>query len=141
MSALPPLTDLIHHRGPALLLERVIDLTPEHCVAQAQVEAGAWYLQDDGTAPAWLALEWMAQTAAAFSGFRHRQAGRPARIGFLLGTRSFEALVPAFHAGQAYEVEAVALFLDDDGLGAFDCAVRQAGQTLARARLKAIEQP
>ncbi len=141
MSAFPPLTDLLHHRGPALLLEQVLDLSPEHCVALARVEAGAWYLQEDGAAPAWLALEWMAQTAAAFSGHRHLQAGRSPRIGFLLGTRSFEALVPTFPSGQAYEVEAVAVFLDEDGLGAFDCAVRQAGQTLARARLKAIEQP
>lgn len=110
-------------------------------MARVCPEPGAWYLQPDGTTPAWVGLEWMAQAASAFSGHRHRLAGREPRIGFLLGTRSFEALVPAFPAGVELEVEAEAIFLDDSGLGAFTCVVRRSGEILARARLKAIETP
>ncbi len=38
-------------------------------------------------------------------------------------------------------IKAEALFLDDSGPGAFTCEVRHKGETLARARLKAIETP
>jgi predicted hotdog family 3-hydroxylacyl-ACP dehydratase len=133
--------DLLLHRPPALLLDRLLELSPTHCIALARVEPGAWYLQADGTAPAWLGLEWMAQAASAFSGQRHRLAGRAPRIGFLLGTRRFEALVPTFPVGAELEVVAEAIFLDDTGPAAFACEVRHAGATLARARLKAIEMP
>ena len=128
MSA-PQVTDLILHRGPALLLERILEVSPTRCIASVRLEPGAWYLQAD------------AQAAAAFSGHRHREAGREPRLGFLLGTRSYEALVPAFPVGLELEVEAEALFLDDSGPGAFTCEVRHKGETLARARLKAIETP
>ena len=141
MSALPRVTDLIPHRGPAVLLDRILDVSPTRCLARVRLEPGAWYLQADGTVPAWVGLEWMAQAAAAFSGHRHRLAGREPRIGFLLGTRSYEALVPQFPVGSNLEVEAEVLFLDDSGPGAFTCAVRHKGETLARARLKAIETP
>ncbi len=141
MSTFPPVGDLISHRPPALLLERILALSTTRCVALVRVEPGAWYLQEDGTAPAWIGLEWMAQAASAFSGHRHRLAGRAPRIGFLLGTRSYEALVPSFPVGLELEVEAEAIFLDDTGLSAFTCAVRRSGETLARARLKAIETP
>ena len=131
MSA-PQVTDLILHRGPAVLLESILEVSPTRCIASVRLEPGAWYLQADGTAPAWVGLEWMAQAAAAFSGHRHREAGREPRLGFL---------VPAFPVGLELEVEAEALFLDDSGPGAFTCEVRHKGETLARARLKAIETP
>ena len=141
MSPFPPIAELLSHRPPALLLERILELSSTRCVALVRIEPGAWYLQADGSAPAWVGLEWMAQAASAFSGHRHRLAGREPRIGFLLGTRSFEALVPSFPVGMELEVEAEAIYLDETGLSAFTCEVRHSGETLARARLKAIETP
>lgn len=129
------------HHPPALLLDRILALSATRCVALVRVAPGAWYLQADGTAPAWLGLEWMAQAASAYSGHRHRLAGRAPRIGFLLGTRLYESLVPSFQVGLELEVEVEAIFLDDTGLSAFACEVRHSGETLARARLKAIETP
>ncbi len=141
MSALPGLRDLLLHRPPALLLDRILEVSADRCVALARVEAGAWYLQADGSAPAWLGLEWMAQAASALSGHRHRLAGRAPRIGFLLGTRSYEAEVPSFPVGSELEVVAEVFFLDEGGASAFSCEVRHSGGTLVRARLKAIELP
>ena len=141
MTTFPPITDLLPHRAPSLLLDRILELSPTRCVALVRVEPGAWYLQADGTAPAWVGLEWMAQAASAFSGHRHRLAGRAPRIGFLLGTRSYEVLVASFLVGTELEVEAEAIYLDETGLSAFTCEVRHSGETVARARLKAIETP
>lgn len=141
MTTFPPITDLLPHRAPSLLLDRILELSPTRCVALVRVEPGAWYLQADGTAPGWLGLEWMAQAASAFSGNRHRLAGRAPRIGFLLGTRSYEVLVASFLVGTELEVEAEAIYLDETGLSAFTCEVRHSGETVARARLKAIETP
>ena len=132
---------LLPHRGPSLLLRRILEVSEEHCLARVRVEPGAWYLDDRGGAPAWLALEWMAQAASAFSGHRHLQAGRAPRVGFLLGTRHFETKVPTFPAGAEFEVEARLIFIDEAGPSAFSCQVRSGGETLARAKLKAVEVP
>jgi predicted hotdog family 3-hydroxylacyl-ACP dehydratase len=140
-AALPHPEALLPHRGPSQLLERMLDVSDVHCRAAVRVEAGAWYLDERGEAPAWLALEWMAQTASAFSGHLHLAAGRAPRIGFLLGTRRFEAVLAAFPAGETFEVEARLLFRDDAGPSAFACEVRRGTEILARATLKAVETP
>ncbi|WP_257307149.1 hypothetical protein [Geothrix campi] len=132
---------LLPHRGPSLLLRRILEISDEHCLARVRVEPGAWYLDERGCAPAWLALEWMAQAASAFSGNRHLQAGGAPRIGFLLGSRRFETTVPVFPVGSEFEVEAKLIFLDEAGPSAFACRVGNGAETLARATLKAIEVP
>ena len=141
MSLLPEVSELILHRGSSQLLDRILDLSDTRCLACVHIAPGAWYLQEDGTAPAWVGLEWMAQAASAFSGHRHRLAGREPRIGFLLGTRSYEAHVPSFPVEVELQVEATVFFVDEAGPSAFTCEVRHKGETLARARLKAIETP
>ncbi|WP_257312820.1 ApeP family dehydratase [Geothrix fuzhouensis] len=132
---------LLPHRGPSLLLDRILERSDEHCLARVRVAPGAWYLDERGEAPAWVALEWMAQAASAFSGSRHLRAGRAPRVGFLLGTRRFETVVPAFPVGTEFEVEARLIFIDDLGPSAFACLVRDGADILARATLKAIEVP
>jgi len=132
---------LLPHRTLSLLLCRILEISEEHCLARARVEQDAWYLDERGEAPAWIALEWMAQAASAFSGNRHLQAGRAPRIGFLLGTRRFETTVPTFPPGTELEVQARLIFLDEAGPSAFSCQVRKGAEILARATLKAIEVP
>jgi predicted hotdog family 3-hydroxylacyl-ACP dehydratase len=133
--------ELLPHRGPALLLRSIVAVSDTHCLASVHVEAGAWYLDGHGSAPAWLALEWMAQAASAFSGHRNLLAGGAPRLGFLLGARRFAASVPFFAVGTDLEVEAQAIYLDEAGLGAFRCEVRRRAEILAHATLKAIEIP
>ena len=142
MSQVQPVPEtLLPHRGPSLLLGGIQELSEEHCRARVRVEPDAWYLNERGEAPAWIALEWMAQAASAFSGYRHHQAGRAPRVGFMLGTRRFETMVPAFPAGAEFEVEARLIFIDEAGPSAFACLVQDGAETLARATLKAIEVP
>ena len=129
------------HRGPAVLLDEILVAEDERCVARHRVEAGARHLDGEGRLPAWVGLELMALTAAAFSGRRHTLSGRPVRVGYLLGTRSFAALEPAFPAGTELEIEARVRFLDESGPSAFDCEIRREGILVATATLKAIEQP
>lgn len=134
-----PIEPLLPHRGPAILLDGLSEVFEDGCIARAQVREDARLLDDRGELPAWVGLELMAQAAAAFSGHRNTLSGRPVRVGYLLGTRSFTAAGPAFPVGTELEIEARVLFLDDAGPSAFRCEIRRAGQTVATATLKAIE--
>ena len=136
-----PVEPLLPHRGTAIILDGLKAIMEDGCIAVARVREGAWYLDDQGLMPAWVGLEMMAQAASAFSGHRNALSGRPVRVGYLLGTRSFTATGPAFPVGTDLEIEARVLFLDESGPSAFHCEIRRSGQVVATATLKAIELP
>lgn len=133
---------LIPHRGPAVLVHELREWREEGCVVLARIPSDHPHLDSDGRLPAWAGLELMAQAASVFSGERHLRAGRPIRIGYLLGTRSYACEADSFPAGAELEIEVRVRFMDEEGgPSAFDCVLRQNSRVQARATLKAIETP
>jgi len=130
----------VPHRGAMNLLDDV-----EHCddltiVARVRVPAGGLFQGADGV-PAWVGIEYMAQAVAAWSGARARTGGGSPRIGYLLGSRRYEAAVPAFEVGAELRVFASCELMGDNGLGMFDCRIEQGGRVLASGRLSVFEPP
>lgn len=136
-----PVEPLLPHRGPAVVLKGLKAISDEGCLAFATVGDGLFCTDSEGRMPAWAGLELMAQAASAFSGHRNTLSGRPVRVGYLLGTRSFTAVVPSFPPGTELEIEVRVLFLDESGPSAFACEIRCDGRPVAAATLKAIEAP
>jgi predicted hotdog family 3-hydroxylacyl-ACP dehydratase len=130
----------VPHRGAMSLLETV-----EHCddlsiVARVRVPADGLFADADGV-PSWVGIEYMAQAVAAWSGARTRGGGGSPRIGYLLGSRRYEATVAAFEAGAELQVFAQCELMGDNGLGMFDCRITQDGRVLASGRLSVFEPP
>jgi predicted hotdog family 3-hydroxylacyl-ACP dehydratase len=84
----PPVEALIPHRGPARLLERIVERSEHGLVALAAVPADSPVVAAGG-APALLALEMAAQAAAALAALERggEQTGEP-RPGYLVGARN-----------------------------------------------------
>ena len=119
--------------------------TVEHCdeqgiVARVRVPAGGLFADADGV-PSWVGIEYMAQAVAAWSGARARAGGGSPRIGYLLGSRRYEATVATFAIGAELQVSAQCELLGDNGLGMFDCRIAQDGRVLASGRLSVFEPP
>jgi len=130
----------VPHRGPLSLLDQV-----EHCdehgiEARVRVPAGGVFNGDDGV-PAWVGIEYMAQAVAAWSGARARTAGGSPKIGYLLGSRRYEAMVPVFDVGADLRVLAQCELMGENGLGMFDCRIEQGGRVVASGRLSVYEPP
>lgn len=139
---LPPVEGLIAHRGNMLLLDRLLHADNETCVAEYVPQADCWYSAADGDMPAWIGIELMAQTIAAYVGLQKHASGLPPKQGVLLGTRSYKATVPSYAVGIALRVEARVSFRDESGLGAFECTICPAGkpeEVLATSMLKVYE--
>ena len=79
---------LVPQRGPALLLETVLDSSDESIVALGRVPFESPFLRA-GMAPCFLGLELMAQAAGAFDALRRGRDEPSARseIGYLVGIR------------------------------------------------------
>ena len=114
---------ILPHRGTMLLLDGVSACTDETLTAYASVRADAWYVDADGAMPAWIGIELMAQAISAHVALLAMRAGGQARPGVLLGSRRYEAHIPAYARGARLRIEVKELLRGDEGHGAYECSI------------------
>jgi predicted hotdog family 3-hydroxylacyl-ACP dehydratase len=129
-----PIEELLPHAGNMILLDAVREADQERIVCSRRVDAGGLFNTADGSLPAWVGVELMAQSVAAWAGWQAKHEQRPVRLGFLLGTRHYHCDVDAFPSGSELVIEAVRNFHDDHGMGVFACRIDAPG-VHAEARL------
>src|SRR5437870_2301414 len=95
--------DLVPHSGSMLLLDAVLDATAESLRAQVTIRPDSMFCGAEGVG-AWVGIEYMAQAVAAHAGHLGLENKEPVRIGFLLGSRRYEATCPSFSIGSVLQV-------------------------------------
>lgn len=135
-----PIADLIPHSGDMSLIDEVVAFGAEEVETRLVVRPGGLFSQDDGSLPAFVGVELMAQTIAAYAGCHARQAGKPVELGFLLGTRRYECNVERFPTGCELRLKAIRSLQDDNGMGVFECHLDGPG-IHAEARLNVFQPP
>lgn len=135
-----PIAELIPHAADMILLDRVLRFGDEDIETALCVRPGGLFSQADGSLPAWVGIELMAQSIAAYAGCQARLAGAPVELGFLLGTRKYECNVEHFPAGAELHIHATRSLQDDNGMGVFECQLRGPGIE-AMARLNVFRPP
>ena len=135
-----PIAELLPHAGDMILLDEVLGFAAEEVTTRLRVRPGGLFNRADGSLPAWVGVELMAQSIAAYAGCHARQAGAPVELGFLLGTRSFRCNVEAFPAGVELQIHAIRSLQDDNGMGVFECHLNGPG-IQAEARLNVFRPP
>jgi predicted hotdog family 3-hydroxylacyl-ACP dehydratase len=130
--------NFIPHRSTMRLIDRLVEVDDEHAVVEAEVPHDGMFVHD-GQMPAYLAIEQMAQSIAAWAGARAVAAGRPVPLGFLLGTRRMELQRDNLPSGTRLTMRVQCELLAANGLGMFDCEVHSAGELVARAKLSVFE--
>lgn len=99
-----PLAELLPHQGRALLLDRMEESDDSSACGIVRIGAGSWLRRPDGSVPAWVGLEYMAQCIAAHEGYRARRDGRELQPGFLVRARSVRFRRVAFVPGDVLRV-------------------------------------
>lgn len=132
------LPQVLPHGPSMLLLDRLVGYEPEALTCELTVRPDSRFCDGRGV-PAWVGLEYMAQTLGAFTGVARLQQGKPIQLELLLGTRSYDSRVDAFPVGSTLTVRARLLFWDPDGLCAFACEVREGSRVLATSEVKGFE--
>lgn len=135
-----PIAELIPHAVDMILIDEVVSFGAEDIETRLTVRPGGLFNQEDGSLPAWVGVELMAQSIAAYAGCQARQAGLPVELGFLLGTRKFECNVERFPAGTELRIRALRSLQDDNGMGVFECQLSGPGIE-AFARLNVFRPP
>lgn len=123
---LPDIRELVPHAGPMVLLDRVVSVGDDMLCAEVGIKAQSLFCDGQGVG-AWVGIEYMAQAVAAFAGYEARQRGDVVRVGFLLGSRRYECACPAFAVGRTLHVHVQRTLQSENGLGAFECRIEDAG--------------
>lgn len=113
--------DIMPHDGKMMLLDAVLEYDQESLTASVTVRNDGMF-GDGKTIPAWIGIEYMAQTIAAHGGMMCYLAGKPINLGFLLGTRRYNCNISNFTVGTHLIVK-VQRLITDQGLGVFTCRI------------------
>jgi predicted hotdog family 3-hydroxylacyl-ACP dehydratase len=124
--------------GDIILLDAIRDWGEDWLEARVEHRQPSLMSNPDGSVPNWVGLEYMAQAIGALAGIRNLQAGLGKRIGFLLGTRRYQASSDRFEPGEAVTIRVDELFCDADNLGVFDCEIHS-DRLLAKASIKMLQ--
>lgn len=135
-----PLAELLPHAGDMILIDAIERFDDEQIFTRLTVKPDGLFNLPDGSLPAWVGVELMAQSVAAFAGCHARRKGNPPELGFLLGTRKFECNVEAFPVGSELTVHGIRSLEDDNGMGVFECHIHGDG-IHASARLNVYRPP
>jgi predicted hotdog family 3-hydroxylacyl-ACP dehydratase len=125
----PSLEQLLPHRAPMILLDRVLCSEPDFLDALVTIRAESLFLKN-GAVPAWVGVEYMAQTCACFAGMQAHARGEAARVGFLLGARDYRSLVSGFELGASLRVRAWPVHREEGGLSVMECQIYRSEQVL-----------
>ena len=139
-----PLEDLLPHRPPMVLIDGVesFDAAAMRLVARVTIREDQLFYVEGGV-PNWVAIEYMAQAAAALVGYHDKLLApdRPVRPGLMLGTRKLDLRLARFEAGKTYHIMAENVFNDADA-ASFACRIEdETGETVATATLNAYRPP
>jgi predicted hotdog family 3-hydroxylacyl-ACP dehydratase len=104
--ALPPVSEILPHHGRAALLDRVESHDAEETCCAVEIDGSAWLHRAEGTVPAWVGMEYMAQCIAAHEGCIAYREGRTLEPGFLVRARRVRFHHPAYRPGEVLRVRA-----------------------------------
>lgn len=140
---LPEVRDIgavMPHGGTMLLIDRLLAHDEDSVSVELRVAADGLFHVDGGI-PSYVGIEYMAQAVACWAGCRARRRGLAPPIGFLLGTRRYDCIVPLFASGSLLRVEARREILGENGLGVFACRILEGERVLATANVSVFEPP
>ncbi len=119
----PNIEQLIPHRGPMRLIDRMVATSEDSMSVEARIHPSCAFAIAGGGIPSYVGLEMMAQAICAYDGLRRFKMGLRPSVGFLLGCRKYVARQPYLAAGSVLTITARMVFNDGD-MASFDCFIR-----------------
>ena len=124
----PPLEQLLPHQSPMILIDRLIAANEQEGTCEVTVTPQSMFLEASGV-PAFVGIEYMAQSIAAYGGYQAYLAHEPIAVGLLLGTRRLELYCQFFELGQTLRIHVVPVWGKHELLR-FRCTITSAAGTL-----------
>lgn len=115
-------SELVPHSGKMLLIDKVLDFGEEWLIAQIIIKKDSMFCEN-GSVPALVGIEYMAQSIAAFAGKNDKLEEKNPTIGLLLGSRKYVSNVEEFPIGITLIIHVEQIYFENGGLGVFKCKI------------------
>ena len=116
--------DVVPHDHPMILIDSIQSYAETTAVCQVKItEDVNFYDSALNGVPAYVGVEYMAQSIAAFANANERDQGKEVALGFLVSSRKYQASEPVFKLGEELTVNVERLYKEDNGLSVFDCQI------------------
>jgi predicted hotdog family 3-hydroxylacyl-ACP dehydratase len=123
-----PVLDLIPQALPMALLDRTVSISGEAYESEVTIRADSLF-SDGEKVPAWIGVEYMAQSIAAFAGASALKEGGRVKAGFLLGTREYHVKTPYFKVGMRLLIHVKKVVHEPSGLSVVECRLTASGDS------------
>ncbi len=136
MNALPPITSLIPHRPPMLLVDEVVSHEGLTVVCRTTIREDMPFVKE-GEVPMLLALELFAQSAASLVSLLASRGGAPLTSGAILGSRHLSLHAGPRKVGDVLEVrceEKMAMGVTAQ----IECVMTRAGEVVAEGSINVM---
>ena len=131
---------VVPHEHPMILIDQLLSYDDISASCQVTINANSnFYNSDKQSVPSFVAIEYMAQSIAAFANANEKDKGGEIAIGFLVSSRKFKIHVSEFALGAKLKIFIEQLYLDSSGLSAFDCRIEQGNQVVAEAKINIFQ--
>lgn len=129
----PPITELIPHAGPMVLLDEMIDWQRGQATCRVRIRPHAPFVVD-GQVEAVVTIEYMAQAVAACLGHEALLGGDGVRVGMIIACKSFAAHDTALLVGDNVTVH-VKRVGGNETISHFNCELLREGTPFSTAVL------
>lgn len=120
-----PIGDLVPHDPPMILIDAMLSGSETRSLCQVKITGDSLFLEAQGV-PAYVGIEYMAQSIAAHGGYLAHRVNETVRVGFLLGSPQLRSHVTHFPLGQELRIE-VKQDWGDEELMRYHCVITDAG--------------
>jgi len=135
-----PIETVVPHDHPMILIDELLHYDNEKACCQLTIHQGSnFYNVKKQSVPSYVAIEYMAQSIAAFANANEKDQGGEVAIGFLVSSRKFKMFVSEFTLGEKLQVCVEQLYVEESGLSAFDCQVKRDNDLLATAKINIFQ--
>jgi predicted hotdog family 3-hydroxylacyl-ACP dehydratase len=131
------INNMIPQKPPMRLVDKIIGFKDETVHSQATITpTHIFFWNETKSIPHWVAIEIMAQTAAAYGKLKTEDYDAEASIGFLLSVRNYTTNVDSYSESSILDVYTECIILDS-GTGVFKCKIEVDGKTTATVNINA----
>jgi predicted hotdog family 3-hydroxylacyl-ACP dehydratase len=128
---------MIPQKPPMRLVDKILGFHDETVHSQSTITpAHIFFCKESKSIPHWVAIEIMAQTAAAYGKLKTEDYGDEASIGFLLSIRNYNTNVDSYTENSVLDIYTECIILDN-GTGVFKGRVEVDGEVTATVNINA----
>jgi len=135
-----PIEQVVPHKHPMILVDALVAYNDISAQCRVNITSNSnFYNETKQSVPSYVAIEYMAQSIAAFANANEKDQGGEVAIGFLVSSRKLKVFISNFTLNMQLNIFVEQLYVEESGLSAFDCFIEHEGKRVAEAKINIFQ--